>query len=605
MAKVQDRSEHHSLIHVEPSNKESLSVAEFFTNKFDYVIKADMYKVHRNTLAVYDLYRQIMIDKNRQIKTPIITLSPDPAISGSTIAGAAEKFMYSETNKKGNPHFRTNLKVIYIDALPDLSTRKYADYSDFNGSVLSDVMGLTETTYNLHRVDLPPENIYLVGVDEKYLPDDQEGYIRKHNIKMYTLQTMKKKGIAKIMKHIINECKFDDVHIVIDLSCMQIRYAPSVHRFHNSKNGFDFDEMKILVESFKQLERLNGVDVTGYNFGPIKDKEKHHVANMLTVKTIEMITSSLICLKQKSINVFNEESRFLIWKRIDDEDLLGWLILRGMSLQEREEMITQIGDDRIITVPVPDDDGEVYDAFVTVTTMKEQQEKSYYMAESVYDCCLYPGEKLNMMFELLNTPSTQEILTKQSAETTPDIAPEVSSGSVSEPVRSEKLTKVVKKKSGKTVKFADQQDAKEHPRFAEPVKYADLPKEKVLESATEPEKDSTQSPGEVTQQSVDEKTVKVVPNTSQSGTKAQRRNRRRRQKAAQKEVLPSTQQSTQKITSGSASNKKTNSVPMIKIEMLDDDSDDCAECTVCGHGHVHDEDHDDENDQCAEHVNST
>lgn len=529
MAKVQDRAEHHSLIHIEPSTKESLSIADFFTNKFDYVVKADMYKAHRNTLAVYDLYRQIMIDKNKQIKTPIITLSPDPAISGSTIAGAAEKFMYSETNKKtGNPYFRTNLKVIYIDASPDLSTKKYTDYSDFNESVLADVMGLTDNTYNLHRVDLPPENIYLVGVDEDNLNDDQEGYIRKHNITMFSLQTMKKKGIAKIMNHIIDECRYDDVHIVIDLSCMQIRYAPSVHRSNDGKNGFDFDQMKMIVSSFKKLERLNGVDVTGYNFGPIKDKEKHHTSNMLTVKTIEMITSSLVCLKQKSINIFNEESRFLIWKRVDDEDLVGWLILRGMNLQEREDMITEIGDDRIITVPVPDD-GEMYDAFVTVTTMKEQQEKSYYVAESVYDCCLYPGEKLNMMFELLNTPSTQENLTKQTiAESENKTKIDKTDYQLSEHstersnhTEPKKLTKVVKKNLAKNVRFSDQQSSNERPKFADPVKYADL--------------------------------------------------------AQANEIT------TQKSTSG----KNVNLVPMIKINMFDNDSDD--ECTVCGHQEASDD----------------
>lgn len=421
MAKNQDRSSNHSLIHIEPTDKEDLSVADFFTNKFDYIVKSDMYKAHNNTLAVYDLYRKIMIDKNRQIKTPIITLSPDTAISGSSIAGAAEKFMYSETNSAtSNPRYKTNLKVIYIDSSPDMAIKKYVNYFDFTNSVLSDVMGLTDSTYNMHRVDLAPENIYLIGINEKTLDDDQDEIIRKHNVKMITLQSMKKKGVAKVMNHIVNECKYDDVHIVIDLSCMQFKYAPSVYRNQNdqsnqtddSANGFDFDQMKMMVETFKQLERLNGVDITGYNFGPKKDKEKHHTSNMLTIKTIEMITSSLITLKQKSINIFNDESRFLIWRRIDDKDLIGWLILRGMSLKDREEMITSIGDDRIITITIPDDDGETYDAFVSVTTMKEQQDKSYYTAESIYDCCLYPGEKLNMMFELLNTPNVQENLAK-------------------------------------------------------------------------------------------------------------------------------------------------------------------------------------------------
>ena len=127
---------------------------------------------------------------------------------------------------------------------------------------------------------------------------------------------------------------------------------------------------------------------------------------MLTIRIIELIINSIIELKTVSVNIFNEESKFLIWKRLDADDLIGWSILRGMTLTEREDIIKMIDDDdKIITIPIDDEEtDESYDALVTITSMKEQQDKIYYGATSLYDCCLFPDEKLNMMFELLNTP---------------------------------------------------------------------------------------------------------------------------------------------------------------------------------------------------------
>ena len=84
----------HSLIHVEPFGENEMDIVDYFTkSKIDYTICRDMYKPHKNTLVVYDLLRQIMADTNKKITTPIITLSPDPSISASTVGGTAEKFM--------------------------------------------------------------------------------------------------------------------------------------------------------------------------------------------------------------------------------------------------------------------------------------------------------------------------------------------------------------------------------------------------------------------------------------------------------------------------------------------------------------------------------
>jgi arginase family enzyme len=409
MTEQENRSKNHSLINVEAFAEDAINISDFFTTKFDYVVKKNMYKPHNETLAIYDFFRQIMIDKNNQIKTPIITLSPDTAISGSTIAGATEKFMYTETNPAtGQPVFKSNLKVIYIDASPDLSTKLYTHYDDFMNSILADALGFTQTSFSAQRVHLSPANVYVIGYDEDILPNEYDQLIRDNKIRAFSYQLMRTKGVEKIMKYIVEECKHDDVHVVMDLSCVNIQSAPSVYRNDDQKNGFDFDQMKLIANSLKSLKCLNGVDITGYNFGNINDKDTHYVANMLTIKLIEMVVTTFINLKQKSINVFDENSKFLIWRRIDSPDHIGWLILRGMSLAQREDIIAQIDSDDIITVPIDDEQtGEHYDAYVSVTTLKEQNEKSYYTAQSFADCCLFPGDKLNMMFELVNVSSQQ------------------------------------------------------------------------------------------------------------------------------------------------------------------------------------------------------
>ena len=93
-------------------------------SNFDHVVKSDMYKPYNSTLAVYEYMRKIMADKNNKFKKPIITLSPDTSISGSTISGLAEKTSYSVPTNKGF-NYESSLKIIYINSLPNMSTKKY------------------------------------------------------------------------------------------------------------------------------------------------------------------------------------------------------------------------------------------------------------------------------------------------------------------------------------------------------------------------------------------------------------------------------------------------------------------------------------------------
>lgn len=399
----------HSLIHVEPIDSKILSISDLLISKFDYTIKNNMYKEVDNTFEIYDYLRKIMARKKEKskMKLPIITLSSDSSISGSTITGTCEKYMNAVPNGN-NIIYKSDIKVIYIDALPDLSQKKYSHYVDFESSILSDSCGLTNnSSFSKARIFVDPKNVYCIGLNDIILPNDQELLLKNNDFNYFTLDIMRKKGINKIMDYVIEECKYDNVHVVIDLSVMSKKFAPSVNRLNldEANDGFDHDEIIMILNKIKKLKLLNSVDITGYNFGYKEHKEKHMNANSLTILTIELILKNLINIKEKRINLFDENSKFLIYKKMNDIEPIGWKILRGLTIDQREEFIKAINN-RIEIVPVNDKEiNDFYDAFVTTTCIKEQQEKSYYVAKDMFECCLYPGEKLSMMFELINSPS--------------------------------------------------------------------------------------------------------------------------------------------------------------------------------------------------------
>ena len=63
-----------------------------------------------------------------------------------------------------------------------------------------------------------------------------------------------------------------------------------------------------------------------------------------------------------------------------------------------KQLIDEDNDDHIISLEIDSED-----VLISVTTVLEQQEKTYYATSSIYDCTLFPEEKVDMVFELLNS----------------------------------------------------------------------------------------------------------------------------------------------------------------------------------------------------------
>ena len=380
-------------------------------NKFDYEAIGELYKKtdEDGIPIIYPfMYKYLkQLDK----KKTIVTFSPDASISASTIAGMSEKYMYVSSNDNMTPKYKSKLKIIYITSKPHLD-KNIDDVSveSFTNSIVSNLMCQTGGTFTEHKLVLEPEQFIFVGLDDNLLSEGDKESLAQSEITFLSMDRIKKIGIDKLCKTIIDVCDNDPVHVVFDLTVMDVASAPYVTRFLKGLDT-EADSAKISGLTLGQLDQIldklsvlniAAIDITSYNF---KQVNFNDIAYRITCETARRPLLKLLKFKEKTINIFNENTRFLIWRpRYQSSPLdLGWFILRNVSLRDREEILKYVDEDTIMIMTIQDDDGDDIDAYVSATSMKEQEQKTYVTAEKIEECTLFYEEKVHMMFELLNT----------------------------------------------------------------------------------------------------------------------------------------------------------------------------------------------------------
>jgi hypothetical protein len=385
-------------INVECSN---MTAKKHVYTKFDYEISEDMYDKMTDDdypLVYNSIYSKILeIQKDKKI----ITFSPDPVISCATIASMSEKYMYGELNSS---NVKSSLKIIYLTAkshmLPDNGE---SSIENFTNTIITNLLGLNDSTYFRHKLLLQPEQFYILGINDNLLENNEKQILDNSNIIYFTLNHLRKKGIKNIINLINDKIIDDPVFIVYDMSVTSFDTAPCVSRFLNANmkpqmsdlNGLNVDELKIIFNSINK-ENLVGLDVIGYDYR----FNTTDISYRISCETAKL-PLYMFGIKDKKINIFNDHSKFIIFRpitQIDCSDLF-WNILKNVSLELREQLITLIGDDNIITLDIDD---ETY--LVSTTTVSYQEQKSVYSSDvKIIDCVLCSNDKISMVFELLNT----------------------------------------------------------------------------------------------------------------------------------------------------------------------------------------------------------
>ena len=386
-------------------------------NKFDYEFNANEYskqhKVsnHMNIPMVYDLLCS-HIKNNVPLNKTLVTFSPDPAISSSTIAALSEAHMHSQ--QEGTvTKFLSDLKIVYLTPTLHL-TRKITECSikNLNNSLISNLLCISEPSFTNSNLILDPQQFLLVGINEHLVDESQLEDAISLDVSFLTLKNIRKKGIENTVKYINNFIDGQPYMIVYDMAVASLDTAPCVSRFltpdiHTIKkeylNGFTVSELTCIFSTLNS-NKLAGIDITGYDFRI----NKNEIPYRITCESARIPLSKLLHVKEKKINIFNENTRFLIYKPMKDTH---WRILNSIPIELREQIMQNIDDDTITTIEIDlNDDGNEEYIFISTTTMNEQHAMSSYDNQlDITKCVLYPEEKVSMMFTLLNTGETSII----------------------------------------------------------------------------------------------------------------------------------------------------------------------------------------------------
>jgi hypothetical protein len=286
------------------------------------------------------------------------------------------------------------------------------------------------------------KNIIYIGLDKNLIEDNTEEELNKLDnpfVPYITIQKIIKlcqtNKLDSIVKYINNICIDNIVNVIIDLQIIDINNCPSVKRDSNQTKYISLDTIYKLLNKNINIKYLN---ILGFDSSIDNPTNK---LTKLTGNSCRNIIKYIFDITEKSINIFTEDTRFLIYRPIEQllintdtndnsepenepdsepehnpetddistyidttkqTDDYGWYILRFMTLREREDIIKHLID-RVITISVKlDDTDEETEIYITTTTINEQNNKSFYLANKIEDYCLFPKEKLAMMFELVN-----------------------------------------------------------------------------------------------------------------------------------------------------------------------------------------------------------
>ena len=190
-------------------------------------------------------------------------------------------------------------------------------------------------------------NIIFLGVDKDLLSDDSLTTLDENLMTYFTFQKIKQIGIQKTVKTIKNMLNLSEskkLHIIIDLAIIDQTVAFSVKRSAEQQNFLSLNDIKEIIEEIRP--NISYMDVVG--FDDSLDNSTHKYTK-ITGEVCRTIIKNAFSLKEKSMNIFTEDSRFLIYRPVEkrtDIDI-GWYTVKFLTLKEREELLRHLIDKTI------------------------------------------------------------------------------------------------------------------------------------------------------------------------------------------------------------------------------------------------------------------
>ena len=115
-----------------------------------------------------------------------------------------------------------DLTVIWVDAHTDINTDASSDSHHIHGMPVAACLGLGDDRlidgFGKDRVKLLPQNLYYIGA--RSVDDGEWEILKEHNIRVYTMEEVRERGMDVIVRELLSQIKTPWVHVSFDVDFM-------------------------------------------------------------------------------------------------------------------------------------------------------------------------------------------------------------------------------------------------------------------------------------------------------------------------------------------------------------------------------------------------
>lgn len=227
--------------------------------------------------GILTMYERISKSVSDTLKSGVfpLVLSGDHSTAGATIAGIR---MAKPKNRLG---------VIWIDAHADMHTPYTTPSGNMHGMPLATALAVDNKENQVHHPDaktvemwnqlknigkitpkINPEDLVFIALRD--YEKEEEALLKKHNIKIITVQEVRRKGVEHVVRQaLMHLSATDDIYVSFDVDCLD----SSISRGTGTpvSNGLREREAEDLMASLMQNHKICCLEVTEVN--PTLDKE--------------------------------------------------------------------------------------------------------------------------------------------------------------------------------------------------------------------------------------------------------------------------------------------------------------------------------------------
>lgn len=244
-------------------------------NKLLYEPVASPYA--KRIAGVHTMYERVSAAVSETLKSGLfpVVLSGDHSSAGGTIAGI----------KMAKP--KNRLGVIWIDAHADMHTPYTTPSGNMHGMPLAISLGEDNIENKVHNPDpntidvwnklknlgkinpkIDPADIVFIGLRD--FEKEEEFLIKKHNIKVISVQEVRRKGVENVVRQaLMHLSNCDDIYVSFDVDSLD----SSISRGTGTpvSNGLKEREAEDMLASLMQNHKIRCFEITEVN--PTLDKE--------------------------------------------------------------------------------------------------------------------------------------------------------------------------------------------------------------------------------------------------------------------------------------------------------------------------------------------